>query len=216
MQAVDAATRPEVDPHLADLMPRYGLVRRFLPTLLATLRLEAAAAGDDVLAAWKALRALEGRRTVRSDEVPLALATGPWTGRILGPNGQLNRPAYTFLVLERLREALRRRDVYAPDSRRWADPRARLLDGQAWRDARAGVAVSLGHDLDPRRERALLTADLDAAYRAPAGSNTTTPCASTASIAARQAATGGSVPLDRSGSTRLMAWAALRSKPSAT
>jgi len=165
VQAVDAATRPEVDTHLADLLPRYGLVRRFLPTL----RLEAAPAGADVLAAWEALRALEGRRTVRSDEVPLGLASGPWTGRVLGPNGQLNRPAYTFLVLERLREALRRRDVYAPDSRRWADPRARLLHGQAWRDARAGVAVSLGHDLDPHRELALLTADLDAAYRAVAG-----------------------------------------------
>ncbi len=52
----------------------------------------------------------------------MALATGAWAARVIGPQGELNRPAYTFLVLERLREALRRRDIYAPISRRWADP----------------------------------------------------------------------------------------------
>jgi len=122
-----------------------------------------------VLAAWEALRALEGRRTVRADGVPLTLATGPWAARVHGPDGLLHRPAFTFLVLERLREALRRRDVYAATSRRWADPRARLLQGQAWEAARAGVATSLGHDLDPHRELAELAGDLDGAYRAVAG-----------------------------------------------
>ncbi len=153
----------------ADLLARYGLVRRFLPALLTTLHLKAAPAGADVVEAWEALRSLEGCRTARADEVPLGLATGAWAMRVLGPDGGLNRPAYTFLVLERLREALRRRDVYAPDSRRWGDPRARLLDGKAWQDARDGVAVSLGRDLDPYRELAVLGADLDAAYRAVAG-----------------------------------------------
>ncbi len=91
------------------------------------------------------------------------MQAGSW-----GPDGLLHRPAYTFVVLERLREALRRRDVYAPISRRWADPRARLLQGQAWEAARVGVATSLGHDLDPHRELAELTTDLDAVYRAVA------------------------------------------------
>lgn len=119
VEAVDVTTRPAVDTHLDELLSRYSLVRRFLPALLATLRLEAAPSGADVLAAWEALRSLEGRRVVRADEVPLALATGPWAARIVGPDGVLNRPAYTFLVLERLREALRRRDIYAPLSQRW-------------------------------------------------------------------------------------------------
>jgi len=169
VEAVDATTRPPTDNHLDDLLARYSLVRRFLPALLATLRLEAAPAGADVLSAWEALRALEGRRTVRADEVPLTLATGPWAARVHGPDGLLHRPAFTFLVLERLREALRRRDVYATFSRRWADPRARLLQGEAWEAARAGVATSLGHDLDPHRELGELAVDLDGAYRAVAG-----------------------------------------------
>jgi len=160
---------PAADTHLDDLLARYSLVRRFLPTLLASLRLQAAPAGVDVLAAWEALGALEGRRSVRADEVPLTLATGPWVTRVHGPDGLLHRPAFTLLVLERLREALRRRDVYATTSRRWSDPRAQLLSGSAWEAARAGVATSLGHDLDPHRELAELAADLDGAYRAVAG-----------------------------------------------
>ena len=59
VEAVDATTRPEADTHLEDLLARYGLVRRFLPALLATLRLQAAPGGADVLEAWEALRALE-------------------------------------------------------------------------------------------------------------------------------------------------------------
>src|SRR5450759_3755635 len=61
-----------------------------------------------------------------------------------------------------------RRDVYATTSRRWADRRARLLQGEVWEAARAGVATSLGHDLDPHRELAEFATDLDAAYRAVA------------------------------------------------
>ena len=167
--AVDSTTSPETDTHLQDLLARYTTVRRFLPALLATLRLEAAPGGADVLDAWEALKTLEGRRVIRAGEVPLALATGPWAARVLGADGSLNRPAYTFLVLTRLREALRRRDIYAPVSQRWSDPRAQLLDGPAWESARADVAVSLGRDLDPRHELAVLAADLDAAYRAVAG-----------------------------------------------
>lgn len=168
VQAVDATTRPAADTHLDDLLTRYGLVRRFLPTLLTTLQLRAAPGGTNVLAAWEALRVMEGRRTVRADEVPMVLATGAWAARVVGRQGELNRPAYTFLVLERLREALRRRDIYAPLSRRWADPRSRLLDGAAWEAARDGVALSLGRDLDPHRELAVLAEDLDAAYHAVA------------------------------------------------
>ena len=165
VEAVKATSGPQGDVHLENLLARYTLVRRFLPALLATVRLRAAPGGAEVLAAWQALGALEGRRTVAAQEVPMALATGAWAARVVGPDGSLNRPAYTFLVLERLREALRRRDVYAPVSRRWADPRAQLLSGPAWQAARVGVATSLGHDLDAAREITELADDLDGAYR---------------------------------------------------
>lgn len=127
--AVDATTSPETDTYLQDFLTRYTTVRRFLPALLATLRLEAATGGADVLAAWETLKSLEGRRVIRADEVPLALVTGPWAARVQDADGTLNRSAYTFLVLTRLREALRLRDIYAPVRQRWVDPSAQLLAG---------------------------------------------------------------------------------------
>jgi len=119
-----------------------------------------------VLTALDALRDLEGRRRGHAEEVPLELATGVWQRLVTAPAGQLDRRAYTFCVLERLRDALRRRDVFAPASSRWADPRARLLTGQAWETARGEVCRSLGHDASGDRELAELADELDTAYRA--------------------------------------------------
>jgi TnpA family transposase len=150
------------------LLSRYSHVRRFLPQLLDGLQLEATAGGQSVLAALDALRALEGRRKVSADEVPLELATGAWQRLVVTGDGTLDRRAYTFCVLERLRDALRRRDVYAPGSSRWADPRARLLTGSAWDGVRDQVCASLGHQADPTAELDALTAELDTAYRAVA------------------------------------------------
>jgi len=55
-------------------------------------------------------------------EVPLELATGVWRRLVTGADGLLDRRAYTFCVLERLREALRRRDVFAPASKPGGEP----------------------------------------------------------------------------------------------
>jgi hypothetical protein len=37
-----------------------------------------------------------------------------------------------FWVLELFHQRLRRRDIFATASSRWADPRANLLSGSAW------------------------------------------------------------------------------------
>jgi len=165
--AVDAVGELSRQPQswAEQLLARYSHVRRFLPALLDGLQLRATAGGQPVLTALDALRDLQGRRQVPADQVPTELATGVWQRLVTTPDGQLDRRAYTFCVLERLRESLRRRDVFAPASSRWADPRARLLTGQAWDAAREQVCRSLGHDASPEREVGELTGELDAAYR---------------------------------------------------
>ena len=49
-------------------------------------------------------------------------------------------------ALEQLYRALGRRDVFASPSNRWSDPRARLLDGKAWKvvleDTLAGLSLN--------------------------------------------------------------------------
>lgn len=57
----------------------------------------------------------------------------------------------------------RRRDVFAEGSERWSDPRARLLDGQAWEQARPRVLTSLELELEPAGHLAELASALEGA-----------------------------------------------------
>ena len=63
---------------------------------------------------------------------------------MIGPEGRIDRQFYTFCVLERLQDGLRRRDLFVPASRRWGDPHARLLQGSAWEKVRSRVCRTLG------------------------------------------------------------------------
>lgn len=184
-----------VDAHMNDLMSRYASTRRFLPALLRIMQFGAGPGGEPALEAFTALNRLEGRHSIRVDEVPTELATGMWRQRIEGDSGQLDRRSYTFLVLEKLRDGLRRRDVFAPGSDRWGDPRAKLLEGAAWEAARPTVAAGYGHHLDAHHQIDALAAELDDAYLAVAGRIGENP-------AVRIEATGGNArpvltPLDR-------------------
>lgn len=61
----------------------------------------------------------------------------------------MHRAAYVFCVLEQFHQRLRRRDIFATASSRWADPRARLLTGPAWEAAREPVLNALQLPTDP-------------------------------------------------------------------
>ena len=47
-----------------------------------------------------------------------ALLTPAWERVVIGPEDQVDRRLYTFCVLERLQDGLRRRDLFVPASRR--------------------------------------------------------------------------------------------------
>ncbi|HMB07814.1 MAG TPA: hypothetical protein VKP69_29300, partial [Isosphaeraceae bacterium] len=65
-------------------------------------------------------------------QAPQTLLTPAWERVVIGPEGRVDRRLYTFCVLERLQDGLRRRDLFVPASRRWGDPHAKLLHGPAW------------------------------------------------------------------------------------
>jgi hypothetical protein len=60
--------------------------------------------------------------------------------------------------------ALRRRDVFAEGSERWSDPRARLLDGPAWQEARPRILTSLELEIEPAGHLAELAGALEGAH----------------------------------------------------
>ena len=71
-------------------------------------------------------------RTTRrpAGELPLEVVTPSWQRHVHDATGTVDRAGYTCCVLDQLRTRLRRRDIYAPGSTRWGDPRAELLTRQ--------------------------------------------------------------------------------------
>ncbi|MGH3867867.1 MAG: hypothetical protein ACRDQ4_17430 [Pseudonocardiaceae bacterium] len=73
--------------------------------------------------------------------------------------------AAVFCVLDQFHQRLRRRDIFATASSRWADPRARLLSGQAWESVRESLMDSLQLPENPQELLTECAAELDAMWR---------------------------------------------------
>jgi len=152
-----------------ELVKRYATVRPFVPMLTEVIRFGAVEGGQTVLKAVRGLGELLGRKKVKADEVVTSLVTGTWKRLVFGnpevERGLVDHRAYAFCVLEHLHRALRQRDVYAEGSDRWSDPRARLLDGEAWQRAMPEVITALSLSETPDPHLTELAGRLDAAYR---------------------------------------------------
>ena len=91
------------------------------------------------------------------------MITDGWRPLVVADGG-IDRRAYTFCVLDRLRLALRRRDVYVVGADRWGDPRRLLMRPDVWKSVGPQVLRTLA--LPPRAPSYIerLGAELDAAY----------------------------------------------------
>ncbi|GAA2511667.1 hypothetical protein GCM10010406_54850 [Streptomyces thermolineatus] len=152
---------------------RYNTVRPFLSLLGESDALGAAPAGRRALAAVRRLPALSRRRVkdrpLLPREVDGELVPTMWKRAVFSNSklsqGAVDRDAYVVCVLEQLHRALNRRDVFALPSNRWADPRARLLDGPRWEAMKADVLAGLSLSEDAVEHLDQLIRGLDAAWR---------------------------------------------------
>lgn len=129
----------------------YTSVRRFLPALLAGISLQGTPSAQPLLAAWRFLQAQEagGRDRPKWATAPHPVVPKSWARRVFPAKGEVNPQAYALCVLDRLHQALCRREVFAPIGERYGDPRAELLRGAAWEAAREAVARALDRSTDP-------------------------------------------------------------------
>jgi TnpA family transposase len=155
----------------AELVKRFVTVRPFLPLLCEVIRFGAAPEGRQVLAALRDLPRLwgGGRNKVARSEIDEQLLIGSWRRLVLhAPElepGTIDWRAYTFCVLEQFHRCLRRRDIFAVNSSKWGDPRAKLLAGSAWTTAKPVVLSSLGLPPDPNEHLDECAELLDATFR---------------------------------------------------
>lgn len=161
-QALDDVTglvRPDDDVFYRELSAKAATVARFLPTLLRVIQFDANPAAQALL------QALEWLRVRPDHEPPVAIVNKAWTHHVVQDDGRIDAPAFAFCALDRLRVAIRRRDVFVTPSWRYADPRSGLLADVEWQSARPVICRSLGLTPQPAPTLALLSAELDATYR---------------------------------------------------
>jgi hypothetical protein len=152
---------------------RYGVVRPFVTLLAEAMPLHAAPGGTVLLREIRRLPELSRRRVrqkpLTAADLEMALIPTMWRRAVLAnpdlPDGAADRDAHVLCLLQQLREALRRRDVFAAPSQRWADPRTRLLDGAEWASVRDEVLAGLGLTGPVQAHLDGLTASLDGAWR---------------------------------------------------
>jgi len=109
------------DPYFDELLAQHRRIRRFLPRLVRTVGFGAMPAGQPVLKALQHLRKVE-EGGVRGKAWPTEFVPKSWERRVIR-NGIVDRHAWTLCLVDRLRGALRRRDVFAAPSLRFGNPR---------------------------------------------------------------------------------------------
>ena len=180
MGAVAALMRPPNDPFHERLVATYPQIRRFLPLLIEAIELDGTDAAQPVLTAYHAIGDWLSKRprttTLPEADVPLEVISPSWEPHVRDrAAGTVNRAGYACAVLDALRTRLRRRDIYAPNSTRWGDPRAELLTPDVWADQRDALCDALVLDTDPTAVLDQLTATLDAAWRETAAGLASNP-----------------------------------------
>jgi hypothetical protein len=162
------------------LVQRFGVVQRFLLKLVSVIEFGATAEAKPLLEAFRSLPVLlDARPTIEvpaghlgADKVAVGLVPPAWRRMVFPagrPAGTVHRASYVFCLLEQFHQRLVHRDIFAPASSRWADPRAQLLSGTAWEAAKGPVLNALQLPEDPAGLLAEHAATLDAALRDVAG-----------------------------------------------
>ena len=170
---------PGVDPDAewqAALCARLPLARKFLPVLAETIGFGATADAAKVLFALKGLPDLLAAKSSKriptgyldARAVDVEVVPAGWRAQVFTegrPPGTVDRAGYTFCVLSQFHQRLKRRDIFADASSRWADPRAKLLAGEESEAKREVLLDSLQLPEDPDALFDACAEELDAAWR---------------------------------------------------
>ncbi|WP_321823961.1 Tn3-like element ISXc4 family transposase [Xanthomonas citri] len=159
LNEVRGLVRPPNDVFYTELEARKATVSRFLPALLRVIRFDANPAAQPLA------QALQWLHEKPDHDPPTAIVGKAWQRHVVQDDGHINATAYSFCALDKLRSAIRRRDVFISPSWRYADPRAGLLAGAEWEASRPIVCRSLSLSAQPEATLSELTRELDETYR---------------------------------------------------
>jgi hypothetical protein len=160
---IDNLTRPHDDLYFKELRAQHRRLR-FMPALLRATTFGAAPAGRPILEAIEYVRTVLDEKR-RPGPPPTAFVPDGWMRQVRDHNGAIDMTGYRLCLLDRMRAAIRRRDLFVGPSFRYSDPRKGLLEGAAWEAARPAVCRTLGVSSKGSDELQRLSQRLDQAFR---------------------------------------------------
>ncbi|MEO1990281.1 MAG: Tn3 family transposase [Martelella sp.] len=163
IERVGELAEPHDDTYFRELR-KYNRKIAYTPGLLTGLDLSAAPAGRPLLEAVEYLRVIHSGRK-RTGPLPTAFAPKQWQAQLRSADGSLDLTGYRLCVLDGLRRAIRRRDLFPEKSLRYADPRKGLLSGAAWEAARPTICRTIGVSSLADEELGRLSQRLNLAFR---------------------------------------------------
>ncbi len=128
LEQIDAIVRPPGDLYFTELRAQAGKLR-FLPALLCSVTFGATPAGQPTLDSVRHLRSTDSRGPAPS--APLGFVPNGWKRQVKARDGSVDSLGYRLCLLGSMRVGIRRRDLFAAPSLRYADPRLGLLTGPA-------------------------------------------------------------------------------------
>jgi TnpA family transposase len=157
--------KPNHDKYYDELIEQYKTVRRFLPTLLSTIRFQSTKEGKQVQEAIEFLASLERQRQPSLHNAPIDIINAGWRNIVINAKTkEIDRPGYTLCAMDQLQTYMRSRDIHVAKSERWCDPRAKLLSGKAWEQQKIAVCRALNLSTDFDEEFGYLSSILEDTY----------------------------------------------------
>ena len=160
---IDSLARPHDDQYFKELRAQHRRLR-FVPALLRATSFAAAPAGKPVMEAIEYVRTVLDEKR-RPGPLPMAFVPDSWMRQVRDENDALDMTGYRLCLLDRMRAAIRRRDLFVGRSFRYTDPRQGLLEGAAWEAARPAVCRTLGVSSQANEELQRLSQRLDQTFR---------------------------------------------------
>jgi len=143
--------QPEAFDYLALVGDGFNQLRRYTPTLLATLTLRAAPAARELLAGVEVLKGMNERQARKvPDDAPTSFVRKRWASLVRTPDG-LDRRYYELCVLSELKNSLRSGDIWVQDSRQFKDFEDYLLPPTRFAAQRDQQALDLAVETDGER-----------------------------------------------------------------
>ncbi len=166
IEVIRQIAKPNHDKYYDELLEQYRTVRRFLPTLLNTVKFQTTKEGKPVQTAIEFLATMEGKRQPSFQNAPLDIVNAGWRSIVINSKTkEIDRAGYTLCAMDHLQANMRSRDIHIVQSERWCDPRAKLLSGTAWEQHKIPVCRSLNLPTDFDEAYGYLSAKLENTYQ---------------------------------------------------